>query len=375
MTELEISNQMIQRLGLSNQYLGLNQKTMVSCPYHEDKHPSASIKITDEGRALFHCFSCGMGNGTLRSVFRDIKGHSINRELDIPFEKQDEDNIKSLFEKEKTEINYSIPPEVYFSMTGSFLPVEKSSLSREYLKKRCITKEVADSMKMKFAINAKSFYTDNKEDKTKWVNFTNRLIIPIYENGKLISCEGRDLEGKKVFESRMKQRGIENCIYKKCIYPTGASTSTLYQLDKLDKSKTLFFVEGLMDLAVLRTDKFFNETNSTAIFGANITQRQLFLLKQFDSFCYICDYDKAGFLSLKKLYNVLSNDNQFTQKDWRFILPPFTNNGVKDIGDVPVKIGKSIEQCRNMKWLNTSKLFCKSQSLIDKYISQFAGEK
>lgn len=371
MTELEISNQIIQRLGLLNNFLNINQKIMVSCPYHQDRHPSASIKITETGKGLWHCFSCGLGGGSLRSLFRDLRGYSINKELDIPYDKQNENDIKSLFEKDKIEVDYSIPPNVSISLTGSFLPVEKSPLAKEFLKKRCITKEAINSMKMRYAISAKSFSTEDKNDKTKWVNFTNRLIIPIYENGKLLSCEGRDLEGKEIFEKRMEQRGIKDYIYKKCIYPTGASTSTLYQLDKLDKSKTLFFTEGLMDLAVLRTDPYFNETNSTAIFGATITKRQIFLLKQFDSFCYICDFDKAGFLSLKKLYNELSKENDFLQKDWRFIIPPFVKQGIKDIGDVPVKSGKSIEQCRNMKWLNTSKLLSKNQSLIDNYISQF----
>lgn len=27
------------------------------CPVHEDKHPSLSIRFTDDGKALLHCFA------------------------------------------------------------------------------------------------------------------------------------------------------------------------------------------------------------------------------------------------------------------------------------------------------------------------------
>ena len=82
-----------------------------------------------------------------------------------------------------------------------------------------------------------------------------KIVIPIYEKGKLLSCEGRDIYGKDYYYNALKRKGMnpDEHEYKKCIYPRGASTSTLYDIDKLDSSKRLYFVEGIMDLAVLRS--------------------------------------------------------------------------------------------------------------------------
>ena len=56
MTELEISYQIISRLGLTRKLPNPGQRVTVRCPYHVDRHPSASIKINEDGSGLFHCF-------------------------------------------------------------------------------------------------------------------------------------------------------------------------------------------------------------------------------------------------------------------------------------------------------------------------------
>ena len=42
MTELEISYQIISRLGLTRKLPNPGQRVTVRCPYHVDRHPSAS---------------------------------------------------------------------------------------------------------------------------------------------------------------------------------------------------------------------------------------------------------------------------------------------------------------------------------------------
>lgn len=378
MTEYEISQQIISRLGLSKRIPAIGQRITVRCPYHIDRHPSASIKILENGVGLFHCFSCQKeGVGTLRRLWRDLKGISINKELGIPFEKQDEsDNIALLFNpRQETEPDFSTP-DVHISLSGTFIPIEKSEPAQKYLKKRCIPLDVAEKMKMRYAVIAKTFDSNEPENKKKWVNFSNRLVIPVYENSKLMTCEGRDIEGEVLFKRRMALKGLTDIQYKKCIYPTGASTSTLYQVDKLDRKKTLYFCEGLMDLAILRSSKNFDETNSTSIFGAGLTARQIHFLKEFDSFVYIIDNDLAGFLSLQKLFKELAKDQFFWKKtEWRFLEPPFHESGVKDVGDIPVKTGKSIDDCLNMRWLSKSKAIVNSQSYIENRIKELQEEK
>lgn len=367
MTEREINEQIILRLDIAKNVK--HRSVMGHCPFHTDKHPSFSIDID---RALCHCFSCGY-NGTLRRLFREITGHSINKELGIKYEAQDESTFINPF-KETIKEDLSVTPDVHIALDGAFIPVDKDPDVCKYLMQRCIPVSVAKSMRMQFATMARSFDTFEPENKDQMVYFNKRLVIPIYENGKLLSCEGRDIYGKDYYYNALRRKGMnpDEHEYKKCIYPRGASTSTLYDIDKLDTSKRLYFVEGIMDLAVLRSDNFFNTKNSTAVFGASISERQKYFLKQFD-FTYIIDADLAGWLSLRRLMESLKEAP--IKRDWKFVVPPFQELGVKDVGDIPVKTGKTIEQCRKAHWLDNSKDILANEKLINDTVVLLQEEK
>ena len=367
MTEREINEQIVLRLDISKSVK--HNSIMGHCPFHTDKHPSFSV---DLDRALCHCFSCGY-NGKLRGLFREITGHSINKELGIKWEAQDEATFVNPF-KETVKEDLSATPDVHIALDGAFIPVDKDPDVCKYLMQRCIPVSVAKSMRMSFATMARSFDTFEPNNKDQMVYFTKRLVIPIYERGKLLSCEGRDIYGKEYYYNMLRRKGLDpdEHEYKKCIYPRGASTSTLYDIDKLDSSRRLYFVEGIMDLAVLRTDSFFNTKNSTAVFGASISERQRYFLKQFD-FTYIIDNDLAGFLSLRRLMESLKEAP--VKRDWKFVVPPFHDQGVKDVGDIPVKTGKTIEQCRKAHWLDNSKNILANEKLINDTVALLQEEK
>lgn len=367
MTEREINEQIILRLDIAKNVK--HHSVMGHCPFHTDKHPSFSIDID---RALCHCFSCGY-NGTLRKLFREVTGHSINKELGIKYEAQDESTFINPF-KETIKEDLSATPDVHIALDGAFIPVDKDPDVCKYLMQRCIPVSVAKSMRMQFATMARSFDTFEPENKDQMVYFNKRLVIPIYEKGKLLSCEGRDIYGKDYYYNALKRKGMnpDEHEYKKCIYPRGASISTLYDIDKLDTSKRLYFVEGVMDLAVLRSDNFFNTKNSTAVFGASISERQKYFLKQFD-FTYIIDADLAGWLSLRRLMESLKEAP--IKRDWKFVVPPFQELGVKDVGDIPVKTGKTIEQCRKAHWLDSSKDILANEKLINDMVALLQEEK
>lgn len=367
MTEREINEQIILRLDIAKNVK--HRSVMGHCPFHTDKHPSFSVDID---RALCHCFSCGY-NGTLRKLFREITGHSINKELGIKYEAQDESTFINPF-KETIKEDLSATPDVHIALDGAFIPVDKDPDVCKYLMQRCIPVSVAKSMRMSFATMARSFDTFEPNNKDQMVYFNKRLVIPIYEKGKLLSCEGRDIYGKDYYYNALKRKGMnpDEHEYKKCIYPRGASTSTLYDIDKLDSSKRLYFVEGIMDLAVLRSDSFFNTKNSTAVFGASISERQKYFLKQFD-FTYLIDADLAGWLSLKRLMESLKEAP--IKRDWKFVVPPFQELGVKDVGDIPVKTGKTIEQCRKAHWLDNSKDILANEKLINDTVALLQEEK
>lgn len=367
MTEREINEQIVLRLDISKSVK--HNSIMGHCPFHTDKHPSFSV---DLDRALCHCFSCGY-NGKLRGLFREITGHSINKELGIKWEAQDEATFVNPF-KETIKEDLSATPDVHIALDGAFIPVDKDPDVCKYLMQRCIPVSVAKSMRMSFATMARSFDIFEPNNKDQMVYFTKRLVIPIYERGKLLSCEGRDIYGKEYYYNMLRRKGMnpDEHEYKKCIYPRGASTSTLYDIDKLDSSRRLYFVEGIMDLAVLRTDGFFNTKNSTAVFGASISERQRYFLKQFD-FTYVIDNDLAGWLSLRRLMESLKEAP--VKRDWKFVVPPFHEQGVKDVGDIPVKTGKTIEQCRKAHWLDNSKDILANEKLINDTVALLQEEK
>lgn len=367
MTEREINEQIVLRLDISKNVK--HHSTMGHCPFHTDKHPSFSV---DLDRGLCHCFSCSY-SGTLRNLFKNVTNHTINKELGIKWEAQGETDFVNPF-KDTIKKDYSNPPEVHIALDGAFVPVDKDPDVCKYLMKRCIPISVAKSMKMQFAEMARSYDTFEPNNKDQMVYFTKRLCIPIYEKGKLMSCEGRDIYGKEYFYNSLIRKGLDpdEHNYKKCIYPIGASTSTLFDIDKLDRTKRLYFVEGLMDLAVLRTDPYFTSKNSTAVFGASISERQRYFLKQFD-FTYIIDNDIAGWMSLRRLMEDLKASP--VKMNWRFITAPFHEQGVKDVGDIPVKTGKTIQECRNAHWLDNEKDILSNEKLINDTVAMLQEEK
>lgn len=373
MTEKEIHEQIVLRLKMINDTKG-RESVMCHCPFHTDRTPSCSVNL-ETGQ--FYCFSCGRGSHeTLRTLYKDLTGHSINKDLGIKWEGHKESGFLNPFQEERAKKDLSLP-EVHIALQGSFIPIETSKEAVAYLNKRCIPIEVAQDMKMRYATMAKSYDTRDPKNIKKQVIFSKRVIIPIYENNKLINCEGREVFGEEHFRKELKESGkteeeIALMRYKKCIYPKGGTTSTLYDYDTLDKEKMLYFVEGLMDLAVLRADPYFDKTNSTTIFGASISDRQLYLLKQFD-FTYIVDYDLAGVISAMKLINNLENITP--KKTWKIVFPPFKDEGVKDVGDVPVKTGKTVKECRERHWFSTSKNLLSSKNMLKELYDKFTEEK
>ena len=86
--------------------------------------------------------------------------------------------------------------------------------------------------------------------------------------------------------------------------------------------------------------------NSTSLFGATITPRQIYLLSQFSEIVYIINNDKAGWKSFESLKKKLG-------KDFKVLLPPC---GLKDVNEIYSKKGWTLDKAVDMKWLNYTKL-------------------
>lgn len=315
MNRFEITKEAIQRLHLQidGSLRSSTSRLSVHCPFHEDK--TASLMLNPQ-KGIYKCFSCGEG-GSIEKLFKMLTGQSLHKVLNIQYD----DFSNFVWTQQKQEaIDYDkLPKDVTITMTGQIVPVQADSLAIQFLRKRSISFSTASMMQMRVAQKAKINTT----------HFINRLLIPIYEGQSLISIEGRDLTGKQK---------------PKVLYPAGSTVNSLYDLVKLNVEEPLYIVEGLLDLAILRSEPEFK--NSTSIFGANITNRQLHLLNRFSDIIIIPDNDVAGQTPIKKL-------KEEYKGNLHILKVPNTINGlaVKDVGDVAKLI--TLRELIERKWLKS----------------------
>jgi len=288
----------------------------VHCPFHDDKTPSLYVHL-EEG--LYRCFSCKR-QGSIESLFKEYVGESIYKTLGISY---NEFSAYASRPKQAAPDFEKLDKDVRITLEGDIVSFASSPAVMGYLRKRGISSRVAASMQFRFTELA---YINKSR-------FENRLLIPIYEKDQLISIEGRDITGLQK---------------PKVLYPRGSSVNSLYELDKLDTEEPLYVVEGLMDLALLRAYPEFK--NSTAIFGAALTQRQLYLLRKFSKIIVIPDNDSAGEGTIETLQN-----NRMSNAYYLKVPSSYNGIDIKDVGDLVMKGRIPISELIHRKWLLKAK--------------------
>lgn len=304
----------ILRLRPKSAYNQNTEEMAFHCPFHKDDTPSMFINLK---KGLYNCFSCSQ-KGSIEGLYKSLTGGNLRKDLGYQTDRF---------------ISYARPTDVYTwkeeieNKTDSvyvnydptdFMPALANEECRKYIQERGISTKVATKLNF--------MYTEKTRINT--TTFRDRLVIPIYEKGHLISMEGRRIHQSDEV---------------KVLYPKNCSVNSLFDIDNLDRSKPLYVCEGLMDLCVLRSSGLF--PNSTSIFGANLTARQASLLKEFQVI-YIPDLDVAGGKTMMQLTRV-------EDADISYLLLPRKVNGqiIKDIGDIP-KVGSSVKDLCDRKWLN-----------------------
>lgn len=279
------------------------------CFHFKDDTPSLSINFEKGG---FHCFACGE-SGNISSLIWRQKKMSLNEWLGL--EKEDLDKLVE--RDEEIRERRIVPEDRNLDIRGVLVPFNVSMPAKQYLVKRYIDSITATRMNMKYTEEAYISGASIKEDKTY---FHKRLMIPVYnEKGLMINIEGRDVS----FQQE-----------KKCLYPIGGR-KVLYEWYKLDIHKPLYVVEGLIKLAVLKSDKYFE--NSSTTMGNMISPLQIDQLNLFDEIMLIPDNDKGGMAMLAFFQKVLNTKITV----YRIVDP-----SIKDVDEIPKKTGKSVEQFR-----------------------------
>ena len=250
------------------------------CPMHEDAHPSMSI---DVNRGLFHCFSCGY-SGRIDKVYYEKFGHAYGKKTSY-----NANELRELFSRKQRYVKAPTPAKKQY-FTASIVKYN-SPIFTQWLEFRGIKKSVADAAGAFYGCATIEWTDEDGTKKSYKVN--DRVMFPIYDKDhKMCSLEMRfpffGNENKRFKES-----------VKKVLYPKCSSVNLLYEQDKLDKTKKLYLLEGLMDCLSFRS--LTGIKNSTTIFGAMITDHQKELLNEFPEICYVYNNDPAGLNSLESM--------------------------------------------------------------------------
>ena len=321
----ELTRQAISYLGLKtkNKITSYTEEAKIHCPFHKDNHPSMFINIKN---GVYKCFSCGR-HGSIESLCKEMTGNNLYYALGIKRENTDNSSFSVLARNmsKPQSIDYDSArlkkKSVYINFNEKdFVAATSNNLSLRYLLRRGLTPEIADSAGLMYC----------KETRINTTLFRNRLCIPIYEDGNLCSIEGR--------------RILSDDPGPKVLYPKNTSVNLLYDIDNLDRNQTLFVCEGLMDLLLLRTCNTFS--NSSSIFGASLTDRQLNQLSEFKDIVYIPDNDEAGEGVVTKLF-------ESGLQGLSVLRLPKEINGteLKDVGDLP-KAHINVNDLVNRRWLS-----------------------
>lgn len=249
-----------------------------SCPKHTDKHPSMSIDVS---RGLFHCYSCGY-SGRIDNVYKEMFGHQYGKKVNYS-----EAELRALFSRRERPQKVQTRSQLFKAEIQRY----DDPIYKKWLNYRGIKPSVADSAGAFYGAVTIHWVNDEGENKTYTVH--DRVMFPIYdENHKMCSIEMRF----PLFGSEP-QRFISAC--RKVLYPKCSTVNLLYEQDKLDKTKRLYILEGLMDCLAFRS--LTGIKNSTSIFGALFTEKQKALLQEFPEICYVYNNDVAGLNSVESM--------------------------------------------------------------------------
>ena len=293
---------------IASQYTTLKRrgrKWVGLCPFHTEKTPSFTV---DDEKQLYHCFGCGAGG--------DIYSLLMEREnLTFP------EALKHLAEKYHVPLpeHQRVRPEVLkleeklFKINDLALAFFKKNLyntqegakALEYLKKRGLTEEIIQSLKIGYALNSWTALLDFFQTKNAPVSllekgglvlpgaktgeyrdrFRGRVIFPIFSlTGRVVAFGGRtviDAEPKYL-------NSPDTPLYSKGKLLYGLNFSK----DAIRDAGTVILVEGYTDFSALYQAGI---RNVVASLGTALTAWQVAQVMRFASRMLInYDGDSAG---------------------------------------------------------------------------------
>jgi len=254
-------------------------------PLHTDKHPSMTML---KKNGFSKCWSCG-ATYTLAQFVRELSGKNFYEFYDI--KNVNEFKFKNTLKKK---VELIVPERKMIIEHGQFLRVDTHSGVLQYLNSIDVNNDVIRYFDIKYVDVVKIKFL---ETVTKPTYLRDRIVIPVYFEGRLINLEARDYTGLQK---------------PKVLYPKGAISDTLFNWDNIDLTKPLVVVEGMK--ALFRIWRYFT-TNIVSTFGNVISPNQQKLLNRAQDVILFPDHDKAGFAMINMF-------EKFYEREYKIAMMP-----------------------------------------------------
>jgi len=282
---------------------------MFRCPFpdHDDMSPSFSL---NRSTGVWNCFVCG--GGDFFKFIKIVEGFKTLKES-IEFLKKKVgfvdnfqvsfETLDKSFEEFKNKCDCSEEENVIPELKDVSLPNCVSAEEFFDIVKKRVSIENIRKWDMKYCIEPASKYEEK---------YRNRLIIPVYFEGKLVTFAARDMSGRAEKWNEMKKElkkgnyskdEIDDLIKehecKKFLYPFGAPLSYVFFNwdDAIKKKDYVILVEGIFDAVRLIEYGF----NAISILSCHLNSYRInLLIKNFN-----------------KIYVSLDNDDRINSKGIR----------------------------------------------------------
>jgi len=295
---VEIASQYTTLKRRGNKHVGL-------CPFHSEKAPSFTV---DDEKQLFHCFGCGAGGDIFTLVMERenlsfpeaLKYLAEKYNIPLPKKREFSPQLQKLEEK-----LFKINENTLAFFKKNLFATKEGEKALEYLKKRDISEEIIQKLKIGYALNSWdslfSFFKEkkvppklleqaglvlyNQKKDSYYDRFRGRIIFPIFSlTGKVVAFGGRT-----IFNAEPKYlNSPDTPVYSKGKILYGLNFSK----ESIRETGEVIIVEGYTDFVSLYQAGI---TNSAASLGTSLTSQQVSLPLRFAPRMIVSyDGDAAG---------------------------------------------------------------------------------
>lgn len=293
---------------IASQYTTLRRrgkKHVGLCPFHSEKTPSFTV---DEDKQLFHCFGCNIG-GDLFTLVMEKENLSFPEALRFLAEKY---NItlpdKRKFSPQLIKLEeklYKISEDSLAFFRKNLYNTKEGENAHEYLRKRGISEESIQNLKIGYALNSwdallnffqKKNISPGLLEKAGLVlrrtkkeghydRFRGRIIFPIFTpTGKVVAFGGRTI----IDQEPKYLNSPDTPIYTKGKLLYGWNITK----DAIREKREIILVEGYTDFLALFQAGI---PNTAASLGTSLTSEQVMQASRFESRVIVSyDADAAG---------------------------------------------------------------------------------